>query len=162
MTSSSLPNRLRFRWPARGVIASFQPSEISLSCTWSSSLRTFWDFDLASTSSGDNLASVESNHGYNEHDWVRSKINFLVGPRKPLLTTVNLHGSGCHTSRQPLKNHPSGHLGGWATPWSAGRKYWALRPQKPLRLIRDGEVGGSEILYLTPTRYTVTTRMILH
>ena len=45
-----------------------------------------------------------------------------------------------------------------------GRKHWALRPQKPLRLIRDGEVGGggSGILYLTPTRYTVTTRMILH
>ena len=39
---------------------------------------------------------------------------------------------------------------------------WALRPQKPLRLIRDGEVGGSGIIYLTPTRYTVTTRMILH
>ena len=31
-----------------------------------------------------------------------------------------------------------------------------------LRLIRDGEVGGSGILYLTPTRYTVTTRMVLH
>ena len=42
------------------------------------------------------------------------------------------------------------------------RKHWALRPQKPLRLIRDGEVGGSGILYLTPTRYAVTTRMILH
>ena len=42
------------------------------------------------------------------------------------------------------------------------RKHEALRPQKPLRLIRDGEVGGSGILYLTPTRYTVTTRMILH
>ena len=25
------------------------------------------------------------------------------------------------------------------------RKHWALRPQKPLRLIRDGEVGGSRI-----------------
>ena len=42
------------------------------------------------------------------------------------------------------------------------RKLWALRPQKPLRLIRDGEVGESGVLYLTPTRYTVTTRMILH
>ena len=37
-----------------------------------------------------------------------------------------------------------------------------LRPQKPLRFIRDGEVGGSGILHLTPTRYAVTTRMILH
>ena len=42
------------------------------------------------------------------------------------------------------------------------RKLWALRPQKPLRLIRDGEVGGSGIIYLTPTRCTVTTRVILH
>ena len=41
------------------------------------------------------------------------------------------------------------------------RKHWALRPQKLLRLIRNGEIGGSGILYLTPTRYTVTTRMIL-
>ena len=39
------------------------------------------------------------------------------------------------------------------------RKHGAFRPQKALRLIRDGEVGGSGILYLTPTRYTVTTRM---
>ena len=48
--------------------------------------------------------------------------------------------------------------------WACGRgwKQLALRPQKPLRLIRDGEIGGSGILYLTPTRYTVTTRMILH
>ena len=36
-----------------------------------------------------------------------------------------------------------------------------MRPQKPLRLTRDGNVGGSGFLYLTPTRYTVTTRMIL-
>ena len=42
------------------------------------------------------------------------------------------------------------------------RKILALRPQKPLRLIRDVEAGGSGILYLTPIRYTVTTRMILH
>ena len=45
---------------------------------------------------------------------------------------------------------------------SQEREHGALRPQKPLRIIRDGEVGGSGILYLTPTRYTVTTRMILH
>ena len=31
-----------------------------------------------------------------------------------------------------------------------------------IQAYRDGEVGGSGILYLTPTRYTVTTRMILH
>ena len=29
--------------------------------------------------------------------------------------------------------------------WARERKHWALRPQKPLRLIRDGEVGGREI-----------------
>ena len=46
---------------------------------------------------------------------------------------------------------------------SAGRgKHGALCPQKPLRLIGDGEDGGREFLYLTPTRYTDTTRMILH
>ena len=42
------------------------------------------------------------------------------------------------------------------------RKHGALRPQKPLRLIRDGEAGGSGILFVTPTRYTVTARMTLH
>ena len=42
------------------------------------------------------------------------------------------------------------------------RKQLALRPQKPLRLIRDGEVGGWGILFLTPIRCTVTTRMTLH
>ena len=26
----------------------------------------------------------------------------------------------CRTPRHPLQNHPSGHLGVWATPWSAG------------------------------------------
>ena len=25
----------------------------------------------------------------------------------------------CYTPQQPLQNHPSGHVGGWATPWSA-------------------------------------------
>ena len=25
----------------------------------------------------------------------------------------------CHTPHQPLQTHPSWHLGGWATPWSA-------------------------------------------
>ena len=28
----------------------------------------------------------------------------------------------CYTPRQPLQNHPSGHLGGWAMPWSAEEK----------------------------------------
>ena len=46
---------------------------------------------------------------------------------------------------------------------AAGRKHGALHPQKPLRLIRDREVQGLGILYLTPTtRYTVNTGMILH
>ena len=42
------------------------------------------------------------------------------------------------------------------------RKHRALRPQEPFRLVREGEVGGREFLYLTPTRYTDTTRMILY
>ena len=37
--------------------------------------------------------------------------------------------------------------------WKEGN-LGALCWQKPLRLIRDREVGGSGILYLTPTRYT--------
>ena len=43
---------------------------------------------------------------FSEHktnDWVQSKLTFLVG----------------HTPPQPLQNHPSGHLGGRAIPWSA-------------------------------------------
>ena len=30
----------------------------------------------------------------------------------------------CHTSRQPLQNHPSGYLGGWATKWLAEKQCW--------------------------------------
>ena len=44
----------------------------------------------------------------------------------------------------------------------SSKKHGALRPQEPSRLIRDGEVEGSGFLCLTPTRYAVTTRMILH
>ena len=50
----------------------------------------------------------------------------------------------------------------WSMDEWQGRKHGALRPHKPLRLIRDGEVGESGMLYLTPTLYAVTTRMILH
>ena len=62
---------------------------------------------------------------YLEHktnDWVRNKINFLVGPGEPFLATVKrrkLARFGHVTPRQPPQNHPSEHLGGWATPWSA-------------------------------------------
>ena len=46
--------------------------------------------------------------------------------------------------------------------WVQSKINFLVGPQEPLRLIRDGEIGGREFLYLTPTRYTVTTRMILH
>ena len=65
-----------------------------------------------------------SNLEHKTNDWVRSKINFLVGPQEPLLD--NCRGTetcmvrASHTPRQPLQHHPSGHLGGWATPWSEG------------------------------------------
>ena len=42
-----------------------------------------------------------------------------------------------------------------------GRKHGTLRPQRPLRLFTDREAGGRELLYLTPSRYAVTTRMTL-
>ena len=53
--------------------------------------------------------------------FVRSNIDFLLGLQEPRLATVNtrkLVWVG-HVTRQPLQNHPSGHFGGWATPWSA-------------------------------------------
>ena len=60
---------------------------------------------------------------YLEHktnDWVRSKINSLIGAEETLPATVKpCMVQACHTLQQPLQNHPSGHLGGWATPWSA-------------------------------------------
>ena len=60
--------------------------------------------------------------GHKTNDWVWSKINFLVRPQKSLLVTVKrrkLAWFGGVTPRQSLQNHPSGHFGGWATPWSA-------------------------------------------
>ena len=63
---------------------------------------------------------------YLEHktnDQVRCKINSLVGQREPLLATVQRRKlpwfEHCHTPRQSLQNHSSGHLGGCETPWSA-------------------------------------------
>ena len=71
------------------------------------------------------------------------------GGRDPRRTQRTLHVTlrGRHQTESASK---------CAAVWKRG----ALRPQKPLRLMRDGEVGGSGILYLTPTRYTVTTRMM--
>ena len=55
------------------------------------------------------------------NDWVRSKISFLVGPQEPLLATVKRQKLACfgHVTRHDSlsKTIPSGHLGGWATPW---------------------------------------------
>ena len=51
------------------------------------------------------------------------RINFLVGPQKPLLAAVRtrkLAWFGHVTRHDSLsKKHPSGHLGGRATSWSA-------------------------------------------
>ena len=54
--------------------------------------------------------------------WLWSKTNFLFG------STGTSSGNGqetethmvqaCYVPQQRLQNHPSGHLGGWATPWS--------------------------------------------
>ena len=52
-------------------------------------------------------------------------------------------GKGTHSDGERRKGESgNGDLGN-----GEGRKHGALRPQKPLRLIRDGEVGGSGILY---------------
>ena len=57
------------------------------------------------------------------NDWMQSEINFLVGPQEPLLTTVKrrkLAWFGHATRHDSLsKTILSGHLGGWAMPWSA-------------------------------------------
>ena len=53
--------------------------------------------------------------------FVRSNIDFLLGLQEPRLATVNtrkLVWVG-HVTRQPLQNHPSGHLVRWATLWLA-------------------------------------------
>ena len=51
------------------------------------------------------------------NDWVRSKISSLVGPQEPLLATVKRRKLAWfgHVTH-PLQNHPSLHLGLWATP----------------------------------------------
>ena len=46
--------------------------------------------------------------------WQLSSYGNLQGSDMLLLLS-----SLCHTPRQPLQKHPSRHVGGWATPWSA-------------------------------------------
>ena len=58
--------------------------------------------------------------------------------------------------RKPLKLVSDGEAGDGCGCGNHG----ASRPQKPLRRIRDGEVGGpGSFIFYT---YTVTTRMTLH
>ena len=54
--------------------------------------------------------------GARDNERVRNKIDFQVGPQEHRLETCMVRA--CHTPRQPLQNHPSGHPGGWMTPWS--------------------------------------------
>ena len=53
------------------------------------------------------------------NDWVRSMVNFLVGPQEPLLATLKrrkLAWFGLVTRHDSLsKTHPSGHRERWAT-----------------------------------------------
>ena len=48
----------------------------------------------------------------------------------------------CHTPRQPLQIHPSGHLGGWATPWSAeemlDRQHYRVNIRAHARIAHKG------------------------
>ena len=57
------------------------------------------------------------------NDWVQSKINFLVGPQKAILAAVKRQKLAWfrHVTYpgQSFQNHPSGHLGGWTSPWLA-------------------------------------------
>ena len=77
------------------------------------------------------------------NDRVRSKINFHVGPQESLLVTVEETETrmvrACRAPRQSLQNHPSGHLGGWVTPWPSEKcwmnvvKEWTSLPMPELR-----------------------------
>ena len=87
---------------------------------------------------------------------LRESISFTTGSSR---THVNLM---IRTSRTHINSYDRDIQDTSVLRKGKERKHWALRPQKPLRLIRDGDVGGSGFLYLPPTRYTVTTRMILH
>ena len=68
------------------------------------------------------LLSISSlEHKSNDGCWAKS--TSLRGP----ITSSGLWQEteacmvrACRTQRQPLQNRPSGHLGGWATPWTAG------------------------------------------
>ena len=63
------------------------------------------------------------NFEHKTNDWVQSKIYSLVGPQEPPLATVkkrNLAWFGHVTRHDSLSTTIlQGHLGGWATPWSA-------------------------------------------
>ena len=71
------------------------------------------------------LGWLGSKHQATNHiSWVWSKLNFLAGPQAHPLATVKRQKlaflvQACHMPWQPLQNHPSGHLGGWAMLWSA-------------------------------------------
>ena len=59
----------------------------------------------------------------------------------------------CHAPRQSLENHPSGHSGGWATPWSdkeilngQRHKEWTSLPMPELLTVASQEKRLAEDL----------------
>ena len=85
------------------------------------------------------LGSAKRGHGFQYHVPEETILHLLPGAEDehfgveqdqlPCGSTGNSSGNcqetetpmlwACHTPRQPLQTHPSGHLGGLATPWSA-------------------------------------------
>ena len=54
--------------------------------------------------------------GFDEMRFLSLSISLIV---VLLYSATNRMVRACHALQQALPNHPSGHLGGWATPWSA-------------------------------------------
>ena len=96
-------------------------------------------------------------------DWVRSKINSLPGLQEPLLATARRQTCvvrACHTPRQPLQIHSTGHLGGWATPLSAEEtldgQYQRVDNPCPCQNCLQGPPAGKTGRGSLPTRPSTT------
>ena len=111
---------------------------------------------------------------YQTSDWVQSKINFLVGIQESLLATVKsqIHvWLGHVTFHNSLsKNHPSGHLGGWAALWSEellNGQHQSMDVPAHARTVHDGllqkqqqQNGVEEDLCLTIPHVPLMTQLL--
>ena len=73
----------------------------------------------------------------------------------------------CHTPQQPLQNHTSGHLGWWATPWSAqemlDEQYQQVDITNHARAAHKGLLQGKKMeedLFWIVPRVPLTTQSV--